>query len=673
MPGNRRHLILFVAALLVVPAAARAQALSADALMNMPMEKLMNVNVEVTSASKYAQKSSEAPSAVEVITAEDIRTFGYRTLGEALNGLHGLYSSSDRNYNYLGVRGFLRPGDYNSRILVVIDGRRMNDNIYDGANTGQEFLLDMDLVDHIEFIPGPGSSIYGANAMEGVINVISKKGADINGAQVEGSAGSFATNQARATYGKTLTNGADVLLSASQYQSDGPPNLFYPEFGGAAHDEDQEISRRLFGKGVYGDWTVEGGLIDRFKQVPIASFGSIFGDPGEHTVDQMGYIETRYDKRLNDQTEVQAKVFWQQYYYDANFPYDANLTPPPVDRVVNFDAVDGRWGGFETNVVTSAFERQKVVMGLEYQYDARQRVYNYDLPPNFTLYQDHNRMGSRTGVYAQDDYKLRDNLTLSAGARLDQNHMIDGVQFNPRLAVIWDPSEDKTLKLLYGSAFRAPNVYERDLASDGNAANPNNQEERIKTVETTAEWRPAQGAKLTGSLFYNGFSQVLSQDPVTLEFVNTGNYRAYGFDLGAEKRWHSGRSVKASFEHTILHDLSSGSAVWGVDSPKNVGKVQFAQPLLGDKLKLGVEDVFVDARKTLQGSTASYYDLLNATLSSRNVLHGAEASLSVYNLFNSHPDMVGGAGAGVVNADQIVQNVIPMNGRSVMAKLQYTF
>ncbi len=672
MSGKGHAFFLFAATLLAIPASAKAQALSADALMNMPLEKLMNVNVEVTSASKYAQKSSEAPSAVEVVTAQDIRTYGYRTLGEALNGLHGLYASSDRNYNYLGVRGFLRPGDYNSRILVMIDGRRMNDNIYDGANTGQEFLLDMDLVDHIEFIPGPGSSIYGANAMEGVINVISKKGSDINGTQLEGGVGSFATNQARATYGKELANGADVLLSASQYQSDGPPNLFYPAFGGTAHDEDQEISRRLFGKGQYGDWTFESGYVDRFKQVPIASFGSIFGDPGEHTVDQMGYVETRYDKRLNDKTEVQANVFWQQYYYDANFPYDANNGIPPVDRIVNFDAVDGRWGGFETNLVTSAFDRQKVVMGFEYQYDARQRVYNYDLPPNFTLYQDHDRMGSRAGLYAQDDYKLRDNVTLSAGGRLDENHMIDGIQFNPRLAVIWDPTQDTTLKALYGSAFRAPNVYERDLATDGNAANPDNQEEHLRTVETEAEWRPSSGTKLTGSLFYNDFSQVLSQDPVTLKFVNTGNYRAYGYDLGAEKHWPGGRSVKASFEHTILSDLSSGAAVWAPDSPKNVGKLQFAQPLFGDKVKLGVEDVFVDARRTLQSGTAAYYDLLNATLTSRNIWHGAEASFSVYNLLNSHPQMVGGAGAAP-SADQIQQNVIPMNGRNVLLKLQYTF
>src|SRR6185295_9539486 len=106
----------------------------------------------VFGASKYEQKPSEAPASVSIITSEEIRKFGYRTLSEILRSVRGFFTTYDRNYSYIGARGFDRPGDYDTRVLLLLDGHRTNDNIYDQASIGTEALVDVDAIDRIEII-----------------------------------------------------------------------------------------------------------------------------------------------------------------------------------------------------------------------------------------------------------------------------------------------------------------------------------------------------------------------------------------------------------------------------------------------------------------------------------------------------------------------------------------
>ena len=157
-------------------------------MVDLPLEQLMQM--QVTTASRYAQTALEAPAAVSVVTAEDIRLFGYRSLAEVLASMRGLYVSYDRAYHYLGTRGFATPGDYNTRVLLLVNGVRLNDNLYDQANIGTDFPIDLDLIERVEFVSGPGSAVYGANAFFGVVNVITRDGHQLPGPQVAVEAGS---------------------------------------------------------------------------------------------------------------------------------------------------------------------------------------------------------------------------------------------------------------------------------------------------------------------------------------------------------------------------------------------------------------------------------------------------------------------------------------------------
>src|SRR6185436_13609357 len=125
----------------------------------------------VYGASKYEQKISQALSSVTIVTSDEIKKQGYRTLAEILRSVRGLFITDDRAYSYLGIRGFGRPSDYNSRVLVLVDGHRMNDNIYDSVLIGTEGVVDVDLINRVEVIRGPSSSIYGDNAFFGVVNI----------------------------------------------------------------------------------------------------------------------------------------------------------------------------------------------------------------------------------------------------------------------------------------------------------------------------------------------------------------------------------------------------------------------------------------------------------------------------------------------------------------------
>ena len=663
-----RRLIISII-LIALSAQVAAGDSNVEDLTDLSIEELLNV--EVISASRLGQKANRSPSSVSVLTAKDIRTFGWRTLSEALNGIRGLFTSNDRNYSYLGIRGFLHPNDYNSRVLFMIDGQRMNENIYDGGYMAQEFMLDMDLVERIEFIPGSGSSIYGANAFLGLINVVTKTGHAVNGTQLAGEAGSFDTYKGRVSYGKKLANGTDILASASHYDSGGVENLYFPEFdapatnNGIARNMDTERADRLFSRIQYKEFTLMGGFVDRFKRVPTASFQGIFNDPDYFTDDRQFFGNLKYSKALTDKTSLQMKSFYQGYDYDATQAYDNG------GKVTNHDSVSGRWWGGEAQLTSTFFDRQRLMMGLEYQYDQRQRQLNYDTNP-YAFYQDSNRHGHRVELYAQDDIQIFDDLIFSAGLRLDYHHMLKNLQLNPRLGLIWSPLDSTNFKLLYSSTFRAPNAWERDYNIFNNVANPNNYEERIKSYESVVEWHSATGLKLVGDLFYNNISQLLQQyiDPgygAIGPFVNIGDYHAFGVELEAEKRWDSGRLLKASYTYSRLTDEAQGG-IWAYASPQNSFKVHYAEPLFNNFANLGVENIYIGDRKALQGGLADAYDLVNLNLSSDRIMRGLTVSFGIYNLLGSHYQMLGGTGPA-----DITQNILPMNGREFRLKLQVAF
>ena len=263
-------------------------------LKSMSLEDLGEVQVNtVVAASGFEQKITEAPSSISIVTAEEIKRYGYRTLADILASLQGFNVSYDRNYAFLGTRG-VSLGDFNSRILLLVDGHRVNNNINDSAAIGTDFILDVDLIDHVEVIRGPGSVLYGNNAFFGVINIVTRK---VDGVEASGEYGSFDTYKARLTIGKSYTNGVAFLLSGTYYQSEGPEQLYYKEFNtpdqnhGVAQNMNGDSYESVFGSFSYADLILEGAYISREHTDPTAPVPVVFNDSRAKITQERSYVD----------------------------------------------------------------------------------------------------------------------------------------------------------------------------------------------------------------------------------------------------------------------------------------------------------------------------------------------------------------------------------------------
>jgi outer membrane receptor for ferrienterochelin and colicins len=673
-----RSRILLACISLTLAAAVQAdEADDGQNLADLSLEELMQVRVDsVYGASKHEQKVTQAPSSVTIVSAEQIRRFGYRTLADVLRAVRGFYVSDDRNYQYVGVRGFLRPGDYNSRILLMIDGHRMNDSIYDGAYAGREGMIDLELVERVEVIRGPSSSLYGSSAFFGVINVITKRGGQFGGVEVAGEGGTFDTQRGRATYGARYSNGLEWLVSGSQYRSDGVARLYYPEFDertseepragneGVANDLDEENALSLFTKLRHGSWSLAAYFNDRNKQVPTASFDTTFNDPGEETRDRRSYVELTYDRHLSDALDLQARAYYDDYLYRGAYPYDLALPGDPSDPVMYRDAAIGKWFGTEWQLTARFAGIHTLQVGGEYRDNRReyQDAY-YDTDPRAYDLQD-DRSSDTLGLYVQDEIRLHEKLALTAGLRLDRYFDNFGSTLNPRMGLIYSASPTATVKALFGQAYRAPNPFER-FYNPEQANQPELNPETIKTYELVYEQYFGHRYRVGASAYYYDVNQLITQTQTELGgqyFANLDEVHALGIELEAEGKFDSGMRVAVSYALQKAKDEVGGVEL--SSSPRHLAKAQLTVPLHA-QLLASLELQYNGSSRTIRAARADDFMVANLTLLTEKLLRGLEVSIGVYNVLDERYAYPG-------SADNI-QDVIEQNGRSVQGKLTYRF
>jgi outer membrane receptor for ferrienterochelin and colicins len=665
---DEKRKALCLALLLVVPSFTALAADPGDGDEAIVFQEIPSVY----GVSKFEQKITEAPSFVTLITADEISRFGYRSLAEMLSGVTGFFTTYDRNYNYLGVRGFNRPGDFNTRVLLLVDGHRLNDNLYDQAGLGTESLIDVDLIERVEVIRGPSSSLYGTNAFFGVINVITKEGRDVRGGEVSASVGSFDTQRVGATYGNKFANGVELLVSGAKYRSDGPSSLYFREFDdpatnfGVTRGSDDDEYPSAFAKLSFRSLTLQGGYVSREKGIPTASYGTFFPTDQTRSTDEHGYLFLKYDRQVDADTNVSGRIYYDRFYYRANYLYDVALAPPS-DLVLNQDRSTGEWWGAEAKVNRRVGGYHNVTAGLEYRDNFRQDLLNEDLLQPTLRYLDDKRDSWNHAAFLQDEIALSETLILNAGLRYDYYNSF-GSTINPRIALIYN-IDRTTLKALYGTAFRSPNAYESFYVGTGFKSNPNLDPETVRTYELSLERSLTDYLRATGSVYFYEIDDLISQetDPSDglLVYLNGGQTEARGLEaqLEMDERGFLGIGGRLGYALQKATDERTGSRL--TNSPTHRVNLLFTVPLVLDHVYGSCDTQYTSERRTLAGEETNDQVVANLTLLTKNYVRGLELSASVRNVFDKDYSDPG--------SGEQVQDQIDQDGRTFWLKLKYGF
>lgn len=625
------------------------------------LEDLLNAEV-IQGASKYQQPVKEAPAATHIVTARDIRAHGWRYLKDLLNSVGGFYFTSDRFYSYVGVRGYAPLGDFNTNVLVTIDGHRLNENIFDSVGYGWDFPLDMEVIDHVEIIRGPGSSIYGNSAICAVINIYTKK--------VEGSLGIK-------TQAETMTRGSSRGLvavkdgsgkvrweaSASAFYSGGYQSLYFPEFDssetnhGVVQNGDGERQRRAFTTIQWGRWSLQGLYNHRWKDAGIGSFGTDFGDIGTNIVDRRGYLDLSYEGDPDAETYFSGRGYLDNYIYRGDYI---------TSGVINRDYSEGDWFGGEAQVVTNRLPRQTLVAGVEGRKNIHQLQNNYDVDgPTYLSVDEH---ASQWAVFGQDEIHIAQNVHGYLGLRYDHPSYTTGTTM-PRIALAYELNEKTTFKAMYGESYRTPTQFEMFYVDDITYRTPGIlKPETIKTYEIVADRVLNRSFSVETSAFVYNVHDLLvfktdSDVTETGRTVNLSEANAQGLEALVRYRSGIGLTAHASYDYQYTHSsLIDGEMV---NAPRHLGKIGCEIPLLGEEWLGGVEWQLMSNRKTDDGSNVGGYGVVNLNVSGKDwPTRGVECSAGVFNVFNrEYLDPVASA----------VQDTLMQDGRCLHFKVALEF
>jgi iron complex outermembrane receptor protein len=526
-----------------------------DALKQLSVEDLMNV--EITSVSRREEALREAAAAVAVITRETLRRSGAETVPDALRLVPGMHVGQQTASSWaVGARGF--SSVTSEKLLVLSDTRSIYTPLFSGVLWDvQDFLLED--VERIEVIRGPGGALWGANAVNGVINITTRSARDTHGTYLEAGAGTFDRARVAARYGGESAGGVHYRIFGKVQDRDETRHL--------ATDTDDEW--RLGHVGFRTDWgglesdsfTVQGDAYSGNvgKLAPSATIIGRDNPQGEFdTKVSGGNLLARWRRNSSEASDLQLRA-----YYDYTRRDDVSF----LDTLHTFDL------DFQQRFAAS--DRHEILWGASYR-----------------LTSNRNRSGGIFAVdpeksddqlfsgFIQDQMTLADTVKLTLGTKLEDNDF-SGFEVQPGIRVAWSPRPEQTLWSAVSRAVRVPTRLERDIAIEITPPGSNpvgrllgNDDfapERLIAYEAGYRWQPVTNLSFDVALFYNDYDRLASLEigtpfvgpdgrivvPIVNENLTSGRTR--GAELLVEwsplDHWH----LTANYTHLDMSLTPSGA------------------------------------------------------------------------------------------------------------------
>jgi outer membrane receptor protein involved in Fe transport len=615
---------------------------------DLPLDALLNTRI--STAAKYEQRVTDVPASVAIITAEEIARNGWHTLAEALASVTGVTETYDRGYTNLGIRGVGLPGDYSNRLLILLNGQPMVDGTVGLIDAGTALGVDLSSLARIEFVRGPGSVLYGSGAMFGVVNLVLKSEQEASTVMV--GSGSHHSTIASGRFAHDLAGGFSMSIAGSM-QNDHGQNLFFKEFdnpennNGVSFSHDYDNYRNLMGTVAGHGLRFLALTSSRTKGIPTGWVGTTFNRQAQVT-DGRSLLSLTAEHRVSTTSQLFLRTSYDRYDYHGQYPY--------ADEMARDRSLSSRLNA-DLRYVWDARPNHRVTFGAEYVDNLRASYTTFIGGAEHAI-------GSPFSVasfYAQSEFQPLHSLSVTAGLRYDRYaHVTDAV--NPRGAVVWHIDSANTLKMLYGSAFRLPSVFELGLedASQGLIPNQNLQPERIRQLELVWEGRLTPEVLVRVSPYRLHMTGLIKQqtDAVTglTQFQNLTDVTSQGVELQADYRRSDGLWSYASYsrQNTLEHGVRM------VNSAANLAKAGFSTPT-SRPIQGALDLIYESGRTTFAGRETSGVFLTDLSLSTA-LWSSLRLSVAVKNLLNTPYTTPGGPSHP--------EDAIAQNGRTFLLRLR---
>jgi len=676
--------------------AAESNLLTTKDLLEMPLEELMQVKI-VTIATGSQQTTHQAPAITSIITAEEIEASGAQELSQVLETVPGLHviKRPFGSWPFYIIRGlFSTP---NPEVLFMINGIPLKDLQYGNRGLGN-WEWPLHEIARIEVIRGPGSAIYGADAFAGVINVITKTAAEMEGTETGLRLGSFNTHEAWALHGGQWA-GFEVSAALQYLKSDGYRPLieediqttYDQQFGthaslapGTANLDREFLGMRVELSRANWRWRVGYDKRDHIGMGVSNALDSL-GALSSH----LFHTELIYHQaQLTPNWDVTVQLSQQNLVNSGTY----YLFPPGAFGGAYPQGLIANQGSSETHTRLDAYgfytglEQHRLRVGMGYEYADLYKVvegrnFGLDpttglpLPPDSPMVEvsDTPSVGLPEGyrqvkyLSIQDEWKLATALTLTTGLRYDDYSDFGGT-INPRLALVWQTRPELTTKFLYGRAFRAPSfneLYSTDPQAQGN---PHLKPETIHTWELALDYASPSQGQWTANLFYYAASdkiRYVSYPDNVLKTENVNKWEGYGLELEARWQVHKTVSLLANYSYQQALEVNSDHDIGNY--PRHTAYLR-ADWLFRANWQLDWSTNWIANRQRPEGDTRpaiADYTTIDLTLRYRGTeKRGIELGIGIQNLFDTE---------ACEPFNTTLPNDWPLEGRSLWGEVKYRF